>query len=83
MIHQVDVHEAGDYPITVEAKGRGGTMFAPVFDWIAEQEFTPACVVYFTDLDCSHFGDEPACPVLWATVAGGEAPFGEVINVTD
>ncbi len=83
MIHQIDVVEPGDYPIKVEAKGRGGTRFAPVFEWIAEQDFTPACVVYFTDLECNAFGDEPDCPVLWATVAGGNAPFGEVINVTD
>jgi predicted metal-dependent peptidase len=86
MIHQVEVFEPGDYPIKIEAKGRGGTRFSPVFEWISEQEFTPACVVYFTDLECYDFGTEPDCPVLWALAPAAreaETPFGETIKVAD
>ena len=66
--------------------GRGGTRFAPSFEWIDENLTDVAVAIYFTDLECSDYGPEPAYPVLWA-VHGYDArmiqmyidkcPFGE------
>lgn len=66
--------------IKLEPQGGGGTKFSPVMDWAAEQQ--ASCLIYFTDLQCSDWGDEPAMPVLWA-VWGNKttAPFGDVIPV--
>jgi predicted metal-dependent peptidase len=88
-VRQVETFEPTDYPITVNAKGRGGTKFRPVFERVAELGITPVCLIYFTDLQCSDFGPEPEYPVLWASTSGGthgdywakRCPFGEVINV--
>lgn len=76
---------AHDYPIKIEAHGRGGTRFRPVFEWIEQQEIIPAAVIYFTDLGSYDFGAEPDYPVLWATAnaCGTVAPWGEVITVLD
>jgi hypothetical protein len=37
-------------------------------------------MILLTDL-YGRFPDEPAFPVVWASTAGEEAPFGEVILV--
>jgi predicted metal-dependent peptidase len=82
-----DVHAANEfgpdqYPIrAVTMHGRGGTRFAPLFEYVAEHELRPDCLIYFTDLECSDFGPEPDYPVLWAATEAGNAPFGEIIRV--
>ena len=75
-----------DMPITLNCKGRGGTRFAPTFKAINEMEVQPCCVIYFTDLDCSDFGEEPDYPVIWIQTAGRrvkDVPFGEVVTLND
>lgn len=76
--------EAGNYPIKVDAKGRGGTEFKPVFDKVEALGVTPVCCIYFTDLyPNSGFPVEPDYPVLWTTPpnSGTKAPWGEIIKV--
>jgi predicted metal-dependent peptidase len=81
-VHKVEEFGPDDYPITVKAYGRGGTRFSPSFAKVEELGITPACLVYFTDLECYDFGPEPNYPVLWAsTEREGRAPWGEVIHV--
>jgi predicted metal-dependent peptidase len=73
-----------DFPIKSKTlHGRGGTAFSPVFRRVAERGLELACAIYFTDLDCLDFGDEPPYPVLWASTLKTKAPFGEVIRVLD
>lgn len=71
-----------EMPITLNAKGGGGTRFSPVFEHIEKQEEQPICLVYLTDMDCSDWGKEPEYPVLWIQTKGRkkEAPFGETIR---
>ena len=43
-------------------------------------------LIYFTDLQCSDFGDEPEYPVLWAVYNGNEGlmenvPFGRAVSI--
>lgn len=71
-----------DMPIVLTNEFSGGTAFSPVFEFIAEQDVQPVCVVFLTDLDCGDFGPAPEYPVLWASTAYDSAPFGEVIPIS-
>lgn len=64
-------------------KGGGGTNFKPAFEHMIEQGIEPKALVYFTDLACHSFPDEPDFPILWAKYGNyqKEVPFGEVIQV--
>ena len=74
--------------IKLNAKGGGGTRFQPIFDAIAARvetgEEPPACLIYFTDLDCYDQPAEPDYPVLWCTELSvtKTAPFGQTVRIT-
>jgi predicted metal-dependent peptidase len=72
-----------DLPLTLNALGGGGTDFRPPFQYVADQDMTPAALIYLTDLDCDDFPQEPDYPVLWIKTGtyGRPAPFGEVIDL--
>jgi len=69
--------------------GGGATAFAPVFEYVATMDETPACLIYFTDLFSDKFGQQPECPVLWIGDYGRaweashqkRIPFGEIVNM--
>lgn len=68
-----------DLPFTLTPHGGGGTDFRPVPDYVEQENLQPVCLLWFTDLECSRFPDEPDYPVLWIT-SGREdnsPPFGE------
>lgn len=74
---------ADDLPLQLKPKGGGGTDFRPPFEYVAEHEELPACLVYFTDGYCNQFPEEPEYPTLWVVTDGVKdfnPPFGEVIN---
>lgn len=61
--------------------GHGGTDFAPVFEYVDREGLDPRAIVYLTDGECSSFGKEPDCPVLWLLTQPCDSfkpPFGEV-----
>ena len=73
--------EAGD-EVKLQPSGGGGTDFQEAMKEAATLD--ASAVVYFTDLETSHFGDDPGAPVLWAYHGAREAPrrappFGEVM----
>lgn len=70
-----------DLPLRFTAKGGGGTDFRPPFARIQEEGLSPACLIYFTDLECASFPEAPEFPVLWVAPAWDRTPppFGEVI----
>jgi len=77
---------AQDCPITLEAKGGGGTDFRPVFKWVEDNmENPPKALVYLTDLLGRFPKDAPDYPVLWGVYNRGEEydkpDFGECITV--
>lgn len=85
---QCDSKIAGDLEYlpgdTIETRitGGGGTRFQPALDY-AEQ-YSPVCLVYFTDMECFDTPTEPSYPVLWAIYGGQdnhEIGFGERIYV--
>jgi predicted metal-dependent peptidase len=74
-----------DLPLEFEAKGGGGTDFRPPFKRLQDEGPAPACLIYFTDLECDKFPEEPDYPVLWVTPNARHAPppFGEVITMEE
>jgi len=80
-VHRVDTFEKDDM-VTIDARGGGGTSFAPVMDWCDAQDEPPVALIYLTDMDGSHRKEPPAMPVLWATPscsAHQQPPYGEVV----
>ena len=81
-INQHDTYTRQNLPLKVEFKGRGGTDFAPVWEYIEENNLNPKCCVYLTDLYPCDWGEQPPYPVLWvATTDDVEVPFGEVTRI--
>lgn len=87
-VHRVDHFSPGD-EITWEINGRGGTAFADSMQWLQDNVPDAACAIYFTDMGCSNWGEDPGVPILWA-VYGDEhsfedraerAPFGESVFI--
>lgn len=66
--------------VHLEPKGGGGTDFRPAFNWVAEKDIAPACLIYLTDLCCDSFPETLDYPVLWATESHRIAPFGETVR---
>jgi len=68
---------------TLEPKGHGGTDFRPAFNWLKENDVDPKLLIYFTDLECNRFPEEPDFPVMWAAYGwyaeNAKVPFGEKI----
>lgn len=74
-----------DVQIPAKAITSGGTRFSPVFKRVKDMGIQPKALVYFTDLECSDFGEKPDYPVLWVVWPGGadRAPWGHVVHMDD
>ena len=68
--------------VRLEPKGGGGTDFRPAFEWVAENDIAPVCLIYLTDLCCDSYPEAPEYPVLWVTDSRRNAPFGETLRIT-
>ena len=82
-VTHVEVFTSENRPVKLNAKGGGGTDFAPAIAWSMKQEDLPCCGVYLTDLECSSFGDEPDFPVLWIATENTRrtVPWGELVKM--
>jgi len=82
-VNGVEVFTQDNRPVKLNAKGRGGTRFSPLFEHVNAMDEPVTCVVYLTDLDADDFGPAPDYPVLWVATAGRKhkVPFGEVIKM--
>lgn len=66
------------------AKGGGGTMFEPVFDYIEEHDLKPDALIYLTDGYGSFPKEAPRYAVIWGNISVGQEkmyPFGEVVDI--
>ena len=82
----VDEITPEEFPVTLKAHGGGGTRFAPVFEWVEENDIEPACLVYLTDMMSCDLAtlDEPDYPVLWADICDDshyQPPFGDHVVI--
>lgn len=82
-VHHVDTVEDSQDIDGLKAHGGGGTAFAPVFEWIDENNVTPDALVYLTDGLGSFPKDIPAYPVIWGAIKGYgvKYPFGDVVEI--
>ena len=82
-------YDTDELPEHLEAFGRGGTAFTPVFQRIADEpdDSPPACLIHFSDLYCSDYPEEePGYPVLWVATSESSAqdpPWGERLDLPD
>ena len=72
-----------DLPVSLTPLGGGGTDYRPVADYLDEQGLQPSCLIWFTDLECDRFPEEPSYPVLWVNGAATDhaPPFGDVLHL--
>lgn len=84
-VQSVTELNAGD-EVEFDIKGGGRTRFSPAID--AARDVEPDVMLYFTDLYCRDYGDEPPFPILWldfAPKADGkpnhQPPFGDVVPI--
>lgn len=85
-VQRVDRFSIGD-DLKLNAKGGGGTRFSPALKWFEDNEPDVAAILYFTDLECSDFGNEPSQPLMWmgygreSYITSKTVPFGEVVHL--
>lgn len=83
-VHRAETLTRADLPLSIEAMGRGGTDFQPALDWVEENDVTPSCMIYLTDLYATFPTEEPDYPMLWITPPGNrhdDAPFGDTVRM--
>lgn len=77
----VDTFDAGQPFEMSKLRGRGGTAFHPVFDWVEEEGIEPVALVYLTD-GYAPAPDVPDYPVVWGVTTDYQQHlFGEVLSV--
>ncbi len=87
-VTKIDEYRSGDL-IDLTLNGRGGTRFSPALEWFRMHHPDVGALIYFTDLECTDYGPEPSCPMLWAAYGMeshldhwiAKVPFGQVIKV--
>jgi predicted metal-dependent peptidase len=81
-VQQVEKYTEHDDVRATKPKGGGGTAFEPVFEWVEENNITPECLIYLTDMYGSFPSKEPNYPTMWVSTSDvKEAPFGQVIRM--
>jgi len=67
----------------IKIKGRGGTDFRPVFEWLMKHSEIK-CLVYFTDLMGTFPEQAPMQDIIWVVSSEGhklKVPFGRRVNL--
>ncbi len=70
-----------DKPLRLFPQGGGGTDYRHIPKYLEQENIHPACLLWFTDLECASFPEEPYYPTLWVSskMPKTPPPFGEVI----
>jgi predicted metal-dependent peptidase len=75
--------------IDTKFKGRGGTSFIPVFEYVDEKNIKTDLLIYFTDMWGDFPKEKPKYPVLWVSInddygnSGYKPAFGDVISIPE
>ncbi len=77
--HKIYARE--DRPLQLFPEGGGGTDYRHIPQYLEKESPHPKCLLWFTDLECASFPEEPPYPVLWISskMPKRPPPFGEVI----
>ena len=79
--------EPDDLPQDLDARGRGGTLFSPVFDLLEADwgENEIGCLIYLSDLYCNDYpAVPPDYPVIWVGSSNAnhvDPPFGVRLDI--
>jgi predicted metal-dependent peptidase len=63
----------------ITLKGRGGTDFTPVFEYITEKKIQPKVLLYYTDGCGTYPEKKPEYPVIWLLTEKVSVPWGKKI----
>ena len=67
---------------SLELKGRGGTDFTPVFEYIKRNKIFPKVLLYYTDSIGTYPEKKPQYPVIWlVTSDNAHPPWGKIIKL--
>jgi predicted metal-dependent peptidase len=87
-VHGHQEFKPDDWPVTMQAKGRGGTHLAPVWPYLREHDIDPVCAIITTDMELCvrDLGEAPDFPVLILSTGrdapmDGPLPFGTLVKV--
>ncbi len=82
-IQKHDYFSRSDRPLRLFVQGGGGTSYKHVPEYIHKENIQPTCLLWFTDLECTFFPEEPNYPVVWLTTKKAQKapPFGEVLHL--
>jgi len=82
-IQSVKEYTPYDLPLDgVECKGRGGTWFKPVTDYVQDMDEAPAALIYATDGFPCDTPEDPGVPTIFVTTQNEDfASFGDVIKI--
>ncbi len=69
-IRSIESFEPGD-AIALEVRAGGGTSYEDVATWLAAND-DYVCAVWFTDLHCYEYGNEPDVPIVWLDYSNGD-----------
>ncbi len=83
IVQKHEYYSRADRPLHLTVHGGGGTNYKHIPEYLEKEQVQPVCVLWFTDLDCSSFPQEPNYPVLWVVTKKSykTPPFGEVIEM--
>ncbi len=82
MVQGHQEYTRNDRPLVLTPKGGGGTDYRPVIQFIEEENLNPKALLWFTDLECAFFPEEPHFPLLWiCTRQQNNAPYGDIIYI--
>jgi predicted metal-dependent peptidase len=70
--------------VDTKFKGRGGTDFKPIFDYIKKECIKTDVLIYFTDMYGDFPTKAPNYPTLWVSTSDiVNAPFGTVLSIRE
>ncbi len=84
LVKKCEVYGRQDRPLRLMPEGGGGTDYRHI-PAAVEQECHPICLLWFTDLECASYPEEPFYPVLWVSskMQKNPPPFGEVVYLLE
>ncbi len=84
-VHALELRSRMDRDVPFTPVGGGGTDYRPVPARLEAEGLAPACLIWFTDLQCSRFPPPPPYPVLWvcSDAAAEPPPFGTLLMLPE
>ncbi len=79
------IYTRNDRPLQLMPQGGGGTDYRHIPNYLEQEDVQPLCLLWFTDLECASYPEEPPYPVLWISSKeqSQDPPFGEVVYISE